>query len=165
MIVPALLMLFPALMAFAAASDLLTMRIPNKVSLALIAGFAVFALVTQMPWNTLLLHASAGVLVLSVSFGMFAQGWIGGGDAKLAAATALWLGFSPLMDYLLLASLAGGALTLGILALRRLPLPAFALGWRWLARLHDRHTGVPYGIALAGAALVIYPESSIWTGF
>ena len=38
----ALLTIFPALMAYAAASDLVTMTIPNRLSLTLIAAFAAF---------------------------------------------------------------------------------------------------------------------------
>jgi prepilin peptidase CpaA len=158
-----LLMLFPALMAYAAASDLLTMTIPNRISLALVAGFAALVLFGAVPWSDALLHVAAGALVLVVCFGMFAAGWMGGGDAKLAAATALWLGFgTSLLEYLLMASVIGGFLTLGLLAVRRLPLPGFTLGWTWLARLHDHRTGIPYGIALAAAALVVYPRSPVW---
>ena len=158
-----LLVVFPALMAYAAASDLLTMTIPNRLSLALVIGFVALACVGGLAWQTILLHMGAGAIVLAVTFGMFAAGWIGGGDAKLAAATALWLGFDTLADYLFVAALAGGALTALILALRALPLPRFALGWAWLERMHDRKSGVPYGIALAAAALVVYPHSQIWT--
>jgi prepilin peptidase CpaA len=159
-----LLVFFPALMAYAAASDLLTMTIPNKVTLALVAGFAVFAVATGMSAEAVLFHLGAGAVVLGVTFAFFAFGWIGGGDAKLAAGTALWLGFETLPDYLLYGALGGGALTLAILALRRVPLPAFARDWAWLSRLHDARTGVPYGIALAAAALAVYPHSLVWTG-
>src|SRR5687767_6942364 len=99
-------------MAYAAASNLLTMTIPNRLSLALVAGFVVFAIFSGLPIQVILLHGGAGAAVLAVSFGLFAFGWIGGGDAKLAAATALWLGFDILMQYLLIASVAGGALTI-----------------------------------------------------
>jgi prepilin peptidase CpaA len=157
-----LLLLFPALMAYAAASDLLTMTISNKISLALAGGFFVFALVAALPAGTIALHAAAGALVLSVCFAMFAFGWIGGGDAKLAASTALWFGFEALPEYLILSSLGGGALTLLVLTLRGSPLPRAVLGWEWLMRLHDRRAGVPYGIALAGAALLVYPETSLF---
>lgn len=160
----AALIVFPALMAYAAASDLLTMTIPNKVSLALVLCFAVFAIGSGLPWPVVAMHVAAGVLVLTVTFAMFAFGWIGGGDAKLAAATALWLGFNTLAEYLLISTLAGGLLTLAILYLRVWPLPLFALRWDWLSRLHDKRSGVPYGIALAGAALVVYPHSPIWGG-
>ena len=85
----AALVIFPALMAYAAASDLLTMTIPNRVSLALVISFAAFAVFGGLSWDAVLMHVAAGALVLAVCFGMFAFGWIGGGDAKLAAATAL----------------------------------------------------------------------------
>jgi len=154
-----LLLVFPALMAFAASSDLLTMTISNRVSLALVAGFSVLAFVAGMGLETVGYHVLAGGLVLAASFTCFAFGWIGGGDAKLAAATALWFGFGHLLDYLVLASLIGGALTLAIIRFRTLPLAAALARQPWLARLHDRNTGVPYGIALAGAALLIYPHT------
>ena len=158
-----LLVLFPVLMAYAAASDLLTMTIPNRLSLALAGGFLVLAWVGGLAPQTILLHVLAGAVVLAGTFAMFAFGWIGGGDAKLAAATALWLGFGLLAEYLFTAALAGGLLTIAILLLRSVPLPGFTLGWAWLCRMHDRQTGVPYGIALAGAALVVYPQSELWT--
>jgi prepilin peptidase CpaA len=158
----ALLVIFPGLMACAAASDLLTMTIPNKLSLALVVAFAGFALAGTLAWDAILMHVAAGTVVLLLCFAMFAFGWIGGGDAKLAAAIALWFGFGVLLDYLLLAAVAGGALTIAILCLRGTTLPAFALRWDWLTRLHDRRSGVPYGIALAAAALVIYPHTPIW---
>jgi prepilin peptidase CpaA len=50
------LLLFPALMAFAAASDLFTMTISNRVSLALLAGFLVLAVLTGMGLHDILLH-------------------------------------------------------------------------------------------------------------
>lgn len=162
MIETLLLVVFPGLMAAAAASDLVTMTIPNKLALALVAGFGVVALVGGLTPQAILMHAAAGGLILVATFAMFAFGWIGGGDAKLAAATALWLGFGVLLDYLLVAAIAGGLLTLGLLAMRRLPLPAFAARWGWLAHLHDHRTGIPYGIALAAAALAVYPQSELW---
>jgi len=162
MLEAALLLVFPALMAYAAASDLLTMTIPNRLSLGLALGFVAFAALSGMPLDALAMHLGAGALVLAVSFGLFAFGWIGGGDAKLAAATALWLGFGSLLEYLFLASLAGGALTLALLFLRRHPLPSFAVRWEWLLRLHEPRGGIPYGIALAGAALAVYPHSPVW---
>jgi prepilin peptidase CpaA len=99
--------------------------------------------------------------VLVVGFFCFARGWIGGGDAKLAAATMLWLGFDQMLSYLVYASVIGGALTLLIIQFRAVPLPAVLLGQEWVERLHRRDSGVPYGIALAAAALMIYPESAL----
>jgi prepilin peptidase CpaA len=87
------------------------------------------------------------------------MGWIGGGDAKVAAATALWFGFGHLLDYLLSASLFGGVLTLTLLQFRQWPLPYPLSGQTWLLRLHAKDSGIPYGIALAFSALLIYPET------
>jgi prepilin peptidase CpaA len=153
------LMLFPALMAFAAASDLLTMTISNRVSLILAGGFILLAVVTGMSFNDVLWHLCAAGVVLVVAFVFFSLGWIGGGDAKLAAATALWLGFDLLLPYLIYASLFGGALTLLLIQFRHVPLPAVLARQPWVQRLHDRDSGVPYGIALAAAALAVYPQT------
>jgi prepilin peptidase CpaA len=153
------LLLFPALMAFAASSDLFTMTISNRVSLALMAGFFILALSMGMGSAEILSHVGAGLTVLVVTFGFFALGWIGGGDAKLAAATALWLGFDHLLGYVLYASLFGGVLTLLMIKFRLLPLPERLARQAWVRRLHQLDGGVPYGIALAAAALMIYPET------
>src|SRR3954464_2601211 len=92
------LLVFPALMAFAASSDLFTMTISNRVALALVGGFAAMALFSGMAPMDVLTHIGAAAAVLTVAFVFFARGWIGGGDAKLAAVTALWLGFDHLTD-------------------------------------------------------------------
>jgi prepilin peptidase CpaA len=155
------LFLFPALMAFAAFSDLFTMTISNRVSLLLVAGFFVMALLIGMSGADMLSHLGAGAVVLAVTFTLFACGWIGGGDAKLAAATALWLGFDTLLSYLVYASLFGGVLTLAIIRYRVMPPPALLQGQDWALRLHRADAGVPYGIALAGAALAVYPHT-VW---
>ena len=152
-------LLVPALMAFAASSDLLTMTISNRVSLLLAGGFGALALVTGMSLVEIGWHLAAGAVVLAVAFGFFARGWIGGGDAKLAAATALWFGFGHLLDYVVYASLFGGALTLLLLQWRNWPLPRALARQPWAQRLHDRNSGVPYGIALAAAALTVYPHT------
>jgi prepilin peptidase CpaA len=155
------LLLFPALMAFAASSDLFTMTISNKVSLALAAGFLVMAVAVGMGPAEIGMHVAAGVAVLVVAFVFFTRGWVGGGDAKLAAAAALWFGFDHLLQYLVDAALLGGALTLLMINFRLVPLPPRIEQWAWVARLHEKKAGVPYGIALAAAALLVYPDT-IW---
>ena len=153
------LLLFPALMAFAASSDLLTMTISNRISLILVGGFFVLAVLSGMPIADVGMHVLAALTVLVVTFVFFARGWIGGGDAKLAAAIALWFGFEQLLNYLTLASLLGGVLTLLIMRFRLMPLPALLANQEWAKRLHRMDTGVPYGIALAIAALWVYAET------
>jgi prepilin peptidase CpaA len=159
------LTLFPAMMAFAASSDLFTMTISNRVSLILLGGFGLLAVMTGMSAADMLLHVGAGASVLIVAFTLFTFGWIGGGDAKLAAATALWFGFNHnyLFEYLIYSSILGGVLTLLLIQFRMLPLPQVLVGRDWIERLHRRGGGIPYGIALAAAALLVYPHTEWMT--
>jgi prepilin peptidase CpaA len=159
-----LLFLFPTIVVYSAVSDLLRMTISNRVTGALALGFFVMALVTQMPLPVIGSHVGAGALVLAVTFCCFALGWMGGGDAKIAAATALWLGFEHLFSYVAVASVFGGILTIALLKARTLPLPDFAARQPWILRLHSPETGIPYGIALAAAALMVYPETGWLSG-
>ena len=158
------LLLFPALMAFAASSDLFMMTISNRLSLALAGGFVLLTFASGMSLAAVGMHVGAAALVLAVAFVFFTRGWIVGGDAKLAAATALWFGFDYLLDYLIYASLFGGVLTLLLLQFRRWPLPIQLEQQAWIQRLHDRAGGVPYGIALAAAALTVYPQTGWLSG-
>ena len=164
MLEAAALLIFPLLMIFAAISDLLTMTISNWISLMLGFLFIGLGAFCGLPAPVLLLHLACGGLVLVLTFGLFVKGWIGGGDAKLAAATAIWLGFDHVGDYALYASVIGGLLTLFILGLRQWPLPGILQACQWATRLHDPATGIPYGIALASAGLLLYPGTVIWLG-
>ena len=162
MIQIAALIFFPALMVWAAVSDMMTMKISNKVSLALLILYMFMAIVTGQSWADIGYHLACGGLVLLITFSMFAFGWIGGGDAKLAAATAIWFGFADVMAYVVVAAAFGGLLTLFLLQFRRFSLPEFLTKQAWIARLHSPTTGIPYGIALAGAGLYLYTETAIW---
>lgn len=152
--------IFPAAMALAAATDLFSMTVPNWISLLLVAGFAVLAPLVGLGWSDVGLHLALGAAALVVTFAMFSLGWIGGGDAKLFAATCLWFGPEAILVYSVYAALIGGALTLLILFLRSVPLPAVLNSQGWLSRLHSPKEGVPYGIALAAAGLLVYPDTS-----
>jgi prepilin peptidase CpaA len=152
---------FPALMAFAAWSDLFTMTIPNRVSVVLAAAFLGFGALDGSTVGEIGGHFAAGFVVLVIGFGFFCRGWLGGGDAKFAAASSLWLGWSHVCEYLLYASLLGGVLTLFVLELRKRTLPPALASQTWVMRLHDPAGGIPYGIALAIAALLVYP-STMW---
>jgi prepilin peptidase CpaA len=164
MVEVALLTVFPGAVLFAAAMDLFTMTIPNRVSLALAAAFPLLAPVAGLgPWD-MACHVGAGLTILVAGMLLFIPGWIGGGDAKLAAAVALWLGFEHLFAFMVYAALAGGTLATTILSLRQMPLPRAMAAEAWAVRLHDRGAGIPYGIALAAAALVIYPHTAWFTG-
>jgi prepilin peptidase CpaA len=153
------LFVLPLLFMTAALSDLFTMKIPNWIALSISAVFVVVALVSGMSLADIGMHVLAGLVVLVVCFLFFSRGWMGGGDAKLAAAAALWFGFSDLLSFLLIASVFGGALTLLLLFFRSHPLPFSSAMPPWVLRLHDQAVGIPYGIALAAAGLLVYQHS------
>lgn len=157
-----ILFVVPALLALAAGWDLASYTIPNLLSLVLIGVFVLFAVLAGMPLGSAGWHGLAGLIGLTAGFTLFALGYIGGGDAKLFAAIALWLGFDSLLEFALVSSLFGGGLALGLISLRSMPLPAMLSGQSWLTRLHDRDAGIPYGIALAAGALVVLPHTEIF---
>jgi prepilin peptidase CpaA len=162
MVYAAIFVIFPFCMVFAAVSDLLSMTIANRVSLLLIAAFAVLAPLTGMDWTTYGWHFVAGALVLAVTFGIFAIGGMGGGDAKLMTGTAVWMGFGfSLLDYLLIAAMLGGVMTLLILVFRKSALATLHGQNMFLRHLSDESTGIPYGIALGAAGLLVFPQSPV----
>jgi prepilin peptidase CpaA len=109
---------------------------------------------SEIEWSV---AVAIGVLLFAFSF--FAFGWIGGGDAKLAVVTSLWFGAGHTPEYLVYAALFGGVFTIAVLKFRGLPLPAFLLNKPWIVRLHARNSGIPYGVALALAGLVVFPQT------
>jgi prepilin peptidase CpaA len=157
-----LLALLPTLLAYACFSDLFTMRISNRVCLFVLGLFPVAAIVAGMATPAIGMHLLAGLAVLAVSFTLFGFGWIGGGDAKLVAAAAVWFGFDMVLEFLAVACLLGGALTFAILLGRLYPVPAGLRSQGWLMHLHASTTGIPYGIALGAAALILLPHSAVW---
>lgn len=162
MLEAAIFVIFPFCMAFAAVSDTLSMTIANRVPLILLAAFAAIAPLAGMSWADFGMHFAAGALVLCVTFALFALGAMGGGDAKLMAATALWFGLSaPLLHYLVVASFIGGVLTLLLIRFRNSPIATLAGGSFLMRHLADERTGIPYGIALGIAGLVTYPATPL----
>lgn len=157
-----ILVVFPFCMVFAALSDMLSMTIANRISLLLVVVFAVVAPLTGMSWIAYGWHFAAGVLVLAVTFGLFALGVMGGGDAKLLSATAVWMGFGlPLLNYVTISTLLGGVLTVAILAYRRSPLAVYTGHNMFLRHFANAKGGVPYGIALGIGGLITYPGSPL----
>ena len=102
--------------------------------------------------------------MLAVGVALFVPGWIGGGDAKLAAATALWLGLDPLLTWFTLFALFGGALTMAVLYYRRSSAPVRLYAVGFLRKLHDPKEGVPYGVALAAGTLMLWPSTAWFAG-
>ena len=156
------IVVFAAAMIFAGIRDLTTMTIPNWLTLGLALAFFAITPIVGMPLAEVALHASAGFALLLIGMALFSRGWIGGGDAKFVAAASLWVGWAAALPYLLVASFFGGVLTLLIVFYRNMPLPLFLHRVRWIARLHDRKEGVPYGLALAVAGLIIFPDTDVF---
>jgi prepilin peptidase CpaA len=156
---------FPVVVALAASYDLLTMTIPNSLSAALIVSFALLTALLMPGWMVVGWHVGVGLATLVVTFVLFAFRVLGGGDAKLAAAIALWIGPAAMPEFLVYAAFAGGALSIAILIFRSRPLPLFALRHDWITRLHKPKGEIPYGLALAAGALMAYPETRWFAAF
>jgi prepilin peptidase CpaA len=155
--------LFAAAMARAACTDLRTRRIENGLVAALALGYLALAPLAGHGAGEVALNAAVAAAVLAGGVAAFALGWLGGGDGKLAAATALWLGPVGTFDYIATTALIGGALALGVLAFRAAPLGRAAASTRWIRRLHAPGTGIPYGVALAAAGLLTLQRGP-WLG-
>ncbi len=160
-----LFFVLPALLAGACFSDLFSMRISNKLCLSVFALFGVFAILASMAPMVVMWHVLAGFSALAVAFALFALGVIGGGDAKFVAAVSVWIGFSQLVEYLAVASVFGGILTLGILFFRKYHLPPRLSVIPWVSRLHNEKSGIPYGIALGAAAMMLLPYAELYQRF
>lgn len=159
LVISLLTVVFPVVVTVAACYDLLTMQIPNRFPAALVIVFLALALMTGLSLTTIGIHFLAGLGVLVGTFALFAFGFLGGGDAKLASAITLWLGIEQALPFLVLTALFGGVLSIVVLVFRSVPLPGFLLGWGPAFRLHEKGAGVPYGVALAAAALVVFPDT------
>ncbi len=152
--------LFPGLLIYAAVRDAGSMTIPNWVSAAVAVGFLVLGPML-LPPATFGTHVLVGLAALAAAAGMFAMGWVGGGDAKLFAASALWIGAADFPLYIAAVALSGGALALALLGLRQLQ-PVAGAQAAWAARLLTKQEGIPYGIALAAGGLAVFPVSGVF---
>jgi len=133
---------FGGVLIGAGISDAMTFRIPNTLPLILVGVFALNAITSSMPYADVLWHVAAGAIVLAAGTALFAWNKIGGGDVKLAAAVALWVGTSWLMALLFLISLVGLVLALAVIVLRLYGFAAKA--------------SLPYGVAIAGGWLLLF---------
>lgn len=149
-------LLYPVVMLLAGLSDLRTMKIPNRFVLVLLLGYILLAPLRDLSPQEIALSAGGGGVVLLLGFLAFACGWVGGGDVKLMAVSALWLGAASLPAFLLGTTILGALLTAAFLLFRALPLPASWCRQEWLRRLHAREAGIPYGVAIAMAGILIF---------
>jgi prepilin peptidase CpaA len=158
---PVALILFVFAMFYAAISDVTTYRIANNLVLTLLLGYLALAPIVGFAYREIFLSAAVAGAVLLVAFSLFAAGLIGGGDAKLASVTALWLGADHTVSYLLIVTLLGGLLAAFFYLCRVVPVPQRVANTGWIARLRAPGTGLklPYGVAITMAALCVLPSS------
>jgi prepilin peptidase CpaA len=152
--------IFPLLVLIAALQDVTSYTISNRLSIGLALAFIPSALIMGMAPGQIGLCLLVGAAALAAGVAMFAMGWIGGGDAKLFAASALWLGWPAVTPFLAWTSLAGGGLAVVLLLARQAPITAFNRTPAWVARLLEPKGDVPYGVAIAVGALIAFPASS-----
>ncbi len=163
MLTAAILVVFPLCMAIAGSSDLFTMQIPNRVSAILIAGFVVIAPLAGFTALQIGMHFMAAAVVFAVVFALFALNVMGGGDAKVLAASALWFGWNPsLVSYLVFVAFFGGLLTVMIVLLRSKHDTILLTGLdRYIPGPLFEAKKIPYGIAIATGAFMAYPSSPL----
>ncbi|WP_157747610.1 prepilin peptidase [Cohaesibacter sp. ES.047] len=154
----ALMLFAPLVFAYAGSSDLFNMRISNRIALLLLLPFPIFAWGVDMSWTTALAHVGVSIVTLAVCYFFWMQKWIGGGDAKFAAAAALWLGPGLTIWFFAATSIYGTVLALVLVMFRAQVLPEFILKMDWALRLHNVKR-IPYGLALSAAGLQFYAMS------
>jgi prepilin peptidase CpaA len=157
---PLAVSLFAALMILAAMKDLTSFTIPNWICAALALSFAPAALLAGAPLAVVGVSLGVGLAALALAIGLFAFGWVGGGDAKLLAAAALWMGLKGLAAFANYTALAGGGLALTLVALRSVWMrPLTQTGPAWARRLATPGEAAPYGVAIAAGSLAAWAVS------
>jgi len=156
------LLIVPVLLLIAGVFDLTTMTIPNWISGLIAASFFAMALMVGLPLIEVFQSLGVALVVLIVGMAMFNFGWIGGGDAKLMTATALWMGWAYIPAFLLGMCLVGGVVTLALIGVRTIALPKKVSNVGWIARLHSAEEGIPYGIAISVAGILLISDTALF---
>jgi prepilin peptidase CpaA len=141
-----LLVWLAAVLLVAAIIDVRTFTISNRLNLTVALGAPLYWLsIALAPWPGVAVQLGAAGIVFLLLAGAFYTGMMGGGDVKLASALALWFPPAGTVKFLVFMSLAGGALTLGIVAWHR-------------AKRRKGRPEIPYGVAIAFGALAILTQ-------
>jgi len=159
MIAYLILSVFPAALLIAAANDIYEFKIPNWISIVLILAYPAAGLAVGASAQLLMEGFLIASAALVVSFGLFAAKFFGGGDAKLFAATAPWIGVGGLGTFLVSTAIAGMFLAFILIAFRKTPpLPVYVQA-PWVMRLHQRKHDLPYGVAIAIGGLLSFSQT------
>ena len=141
-----LLLTLAAILVVAAVIDVRTFTISNRLNLTVALLAPVYwASVALAPWPGIAVQLATGGIVFALLAGAFYAGMMGGGDVKLAAALSLWFSPASTVKFLVLMSIAGGVLTLVVLAWHR-------------SRKREGRPEVPYGVAIAFGGLAILTQ-------
>lgn len=154
--------IYPACMIWAAASDLKSMLIPNRLCLILMAGFFPAALLLGLPPLVILQHAGIGIAALILGFIAFAFRVIGGGDAKLMAAAALWFDPTGALVFLIYTAIVGGVFTVLLVVARQFLQIYTPTLPEWLQTLLKPKGDIPYGVAICAGGLLAIPYGDLW---
>ncbi len=142
--------IFALAMVTAMITDLTSMTIRNRVSIGLTLGFVLLAPFCGISLADYGWHLAVGGIVLIITFSLFCLRAMGGGDAKLIAATALWFGpNASLMDYIVMVSILGGVLTLTIILYRMIPVRFWRIAMPSWERSPARMWAFPTALHLA----------------
>ena len=156
---------FPTLLTVAAVGDLLRFLIPNTLSIALAVLSVPALLLAGSGIGDVLWHLAVGFAVLVATSLLFFRGLLGGGDVKLLAAAACWIGWPLLVAFLVYTAIAGGLIAIVLIVVRRL-LRNRKSNVPWLVTLLDPSSGLPYATAIAiGGWLVWYRLPIFSTAF
>ena len=151
-------MALTGLLLWSAWSDVTDRRIANLTVAGVAALYPLAVVLDVLPGSPVAGLILAGI-VFVIGLAVFAAGAIGGGDVKLAAALGLWAGSTDAAGFLLVTALAGGALSVLILATRNLPFAPYLSGPLKAGPQTDGQEmpreSVPYGVALAAGGLWI----------
>jgi len=158
-----ILAIFPAALIAAAFNDIAEFKIPNWIPVVLLAAFPVAIVSSDVGLSYLWQGLMIGAGMLVVGFGLFALKVAGGGDGKLLAAVAPWIGLSQMFNFLLATAFFGGVLAIAILFFRQLPILPIYARHSWLMEMHQNNNGIPYGVAIAIGALVTFPHTVLFT--
>jgi prepilin peptidase CpaA len=153
---------FPAALIIAALNDIYEFKIPNWVSIVLFAAYLVAGFGLGAGADLMIEGLLLGCAALAIGFALFALRIIGGGDAKLLAACAPWIGLSALGTFMVNVAFAGAALALALLLFRRMPALPIYEQTPWLMRLYQRPKDIPYGVAIAVGGLLSFSQTPLF---
>lgn len=162
MVIPSFfIMSYMACLLWSATHDVLSFKIPNKISIIISLLFLPTAFMVGMSLNDIGVHLLTGFCLLAVGMVLFGFKVLGGGDVKLIAASGLWLGLNGLLPFLIYMSFAGGVLAIIILLARQTLFLEAIKKPQWLENLLDKKKGVPYGVAIAAGAIAAFMTDSL----